>query len=844
MYANDSQQQLFATLMILLALATAPLVVAGEGTAPQQQTQAAASPRVDQFGDPLPAGAIARLGSNRFRTPDVVNSLAFSPDDRTLMAHCDGQVLVWARDSGKEVRRFSVPPEQISSFSPDGRALALFDGERLRLWDTARGKELRKWDFPKGWNRFPPVISADGTCLAVGVDNSVLLYDCTSDKPPKLLEFDATIETLAFSPDGRRLAVALRDSPVQLWDLSTRKHVRDLGNKFAFHLAGLCFSPDGKCLACRTLAGVTLLDIATGKARAQLQPYFGESPLLFNSDGSGLIASDASGVQLFDRTLHKKVDFSTDYLDRPIPALSRDGKTLAVGGRQGEYRQIRLWDLTQARQRPVEAGHSIRLNLLQFSADGKTLVTGDPQKLLFWDTESGWRRRETHGNDLSEPLLSADLGRLARVWADSISLWDLTGATKRTELNYGGKDCIRHAAFSPDGKYLVTAHNRRDRDGGGEASGDNGLHIWDLGTGKEIRSMSTSRAGLYGLLRLTPDGTRAITASIGGQISDRYTFEDWSKGGPIYLWDLRLGKEVMTLEGHQGAALSLGVSADSRLLASAGYDKTVRLWELASGKTVFKLTTGPNWLQRMAFSPDGRLLAAPCLSHDKPCPIGLWDLTTGMEVHRFKGHRADFEFLAISPDGSRLASGLENGTVLIWDLAPVQKAIRRGPAKLRTDDRPRRWADLASLDALQAYRAVWALTDCGDQAVDLIQQHLRPARTDARRLKELIANLDSRSFAIRQAAVRELEQLGELAEPALRHVLATGPSLEARRRIEPLLDYQRLHLNPETLRRIRAVWVLENIRTSRARKVLQALASGEATARLTQEAANALKRLK
>ena len=111
-------------------------------------------------------------------------------------------------------------------------------------------------------------------------------------------------------------------------------------------------------------------------------------------------------------------------------------------------------------------------------------------------------------------------------------------------------------------------------------------------------------------------------------------------------------------------------------------------------------------------------------------------------------------------------------------------------------------------------------------------------------MQQLIADLDSAQFAVREEASRELEKLGEPVEPALRQALRSRPTLETRRRLERLLEKLDAPVPPvETLRALRAVEVLEHIGTAEARRVVQDLARGAAGAGLTEEAAAAVQRM-
>jgi hypothetical protein len=137
------------------------------------------------------------------------------------------------------------------------------------------------------------------------------------------------------------------------------------------------------------------------------------------------------------------------------------------------------------------------------------------------------------------------------------------------------------------------------------------------------------------------------------------------------------------------------------------------------------------------------------------------------------------------------------------------------------------------------------LANTPDETLPLLKEHLHPARpVDPERLRRLLADLESEQFAVREKAQADLEELGDLTEPALRKVLADKPALEMRRRVQAVLE--RLHApvkQPELLRALRAVAVLEDIATPQARRLLEELAAGTPEARLTREARAALERL-
>jgi hypothetical protein len=165
--------------------------------------------------------------------------------------------------------------------------------------------------------------------------------------------------------------------------------------------------------------------------------------------------------------------------------------------------------------------------------------------------------------------------------------------------------------------------------------------------------------------------------------------------------------------------------------------------------------------------------------------ILIWDLTQDKEQRRFHGFDSWVRSLAFSPDGRRLISGLNDSTLLVWD---VNMPPAASGDELGAEGAAKAWADLATADASPAFRARKKLASAPDDAIDLLRKHLHPAQpADPRCLRRLLAELESEQFAMREKAQKELETLGELAEPALRQTLAKKPTLEVRRRVQAVL---------------------------------------------------------
>jgi RNA polymerase sigma factor (sigma-70 family) len=787
----------------------------------------------DQLGDPLPADALLRLGTLRFRSGGVVQTLAFTKDGKTLLSSgWNNAICRWDSQSGAELKPWAGSEQRFldAAVSTDGKTLVGGTGDgNLQVWDLTAGKQINKVAVPGGKTIRHVAVAPDGRIAVVaGDDNPVRLLDLTTGALLRvLITYSQTPSCLAFSPDGKLVASASYDGTAHVHEVDTGKEVSQPQAKKAIFYS-LCFAPDSKTLLAGEVNTLSFWDARTGQLQRRVQGIAGHiGAIQFASDGKTFAGGTSEGVIHIWETAAAAAAVKQLHKIRAhadgVHALgfSADGAVLASGGSE---HAVRLWDTKSAKQLNTLVGHQERVTTVAVAPGGKVIATAAwDHSIRLWDGDTGQELRRlswtpTENLPLGTAKFVNSLSLSAAGYDNKVLLWDLArGEPVRT---FPGV----FAALSPDGKHLVTS------EWSGAAS------LYEVGTGKEIRQFKGHLSALTHL-QLTPDGQTLVTASVGRPPGFGGEGASWDKQ-TIWLWDVPTGKVRLRFGGEFHSNI-LALAPDGRTLSTARMmDKHVQLWELATGKERATLHGHGEMIYGTAFSPDGKFLASGSMDNT----IRLWQLPGGKHAHTFEGHRGWVLDVAFTPDGRKLVSGSLDTTALVWKMPNLPQP--REP-KLTPADLEKLWDELASADTKAAYQAIAALAAAPGQAVPFLGEQLkRVTAPDAKVVAQLIADLESDNFAARQKATAALEKLGDVVVPQLRAALEKRPALEAARRIEKILDsIAGLSLPPEKLRDLRAVEALEYIATASARTVLQALAEGAAGAPLTRDSQAALQRL-
>jgi WD40 repeat protein len=784
--------------------------------------------RTDLYGDPLPPGAIARLGTVRLRHRHPVESVIFTRDGNSVIAADsalggsgdDNRICVYDVGTGKLRSSFQGHPSGCETFalSPDGKVLAgIGSAGSIRLWDLSTGRFLREFGANVEGNLLQCTFSPDGKTLASVGHSGILLWDPATGKQLCRMGKLGAVWSVAFSPDGQFLATGWMNGTLGLWDVHTKKAVWELGSeKAGFH--AVAFSHDGKTIAAGGADGkVLLVGAADGKEVRRWAAHrkvghdrHSVHALAFSPDGKILASGgDDALVRLWDAGTGKG-GHTLEGHDGTVysVAFSPDGRTLASASFD---HSVRLWDVSAGKERPAFVGHRNLVRCLAFSPDGKTLASGSIDGTVrLWDCLRMAQLRVLEGGHINPGSLAFSPGGslLACGVGDGVIRLHEAGTGKVVRLLEGHRDRVHWLAFSPDGAALASFGR------------DDTLRVWNLATGKERLRVSTENSAAESW----------VAFSSGGQLLACPEGE-----GTLRLWDWSAGRETPRSVRLRKEARPMPGSPEEGNESAIGMGRSLRFCQADGGKEALSCVAFSGFIHRVTFSPDGRLLAS--CSEREPV-IRLWEVATGEEIHRFQGHRDAAADVAFSPDGRLLASGSWDHTVLIWDL--------QGSLEADPKSNPERcWKDLADGNARAAYRTVWFLAGMPARSVPLLAQRLRPvpALTPGR-LDRLLANLNSDDFQVRSKAAAALEEVGDVAEPALRKVLRAPPSPEVRRQVEALIAKMETPVAPpERLRALRALAVLEHIGSPEAKEVLARLADGAPEARLTKEAKASLARL-
>jgi WD40 repeat protein len=470
--------------------------------------------RTDLHGDPLPAGALARLGTSRLQHGGQILALAYSPDGKWLAsAGADRVIRLWDAETGKPGLSLEGHQNSVRSlaFVPAGEGKpakilvsASFD-KTIRFWDLQTGKEL-SYIINHPGPATVLVVSPDGKLVASAGNDAPHIFLWKVEDGTEVRRWKAHeggVMALAFAGDGKTIAsgglaqrLAAKNDPmddygVALWETDTGK----VRQTFAGHTTvawAVALSADGKFLASGGIdkkegRSVLLWDAATGKQLRAVGAKFAvidPRNLALTSDGKTLVVGDIPGIKVFD------TDSGAEQRGLPAPVLDRvqalafapDGLTLASAGEKG---RIHLWDMAQRTAKlGATYGHTQPLTSVAVAPDGKIIATTcEDGTVWLWDRATAKPLRQLKHQKVPGVVVvwcaafSPDSRTVALSHQrDGITLWDVQTGQLQRQIKEKNLDRIVCVVFSPDGKWLAS-----------ESIDQPHASVWDAATGDLVR---------------------------------------------------------------------------------------------------------------------------------------------------------------------------------------------------------------------------------------------------------------------------------------------------------------------------------------------------------------------
>ncbi len=400
-------------------------------------------------------------------------------------------------------------------------------------------------------------------------------------------------------------------------------------------------------------------------------------------------------------------------------AYSPDGQLIATGSDNAEG-YVMVWDASTGQRVATITGHEARVTSVEFSADGKSILTGSADRTArIFDIESG---RETakflgHLMGVWQATFSPDNRQVATASEDGSALvWDVASgnASPRFQSHQGP---VYAVAFSQDGSQVVTAGADKrvlmwqpgqlvefDFDNaiqkfarrGAAAAQKDTTNYKEMGQSKAdqhagaVRSVKFSRDGSVlvssghdNTVKLwTPDGklvktlrghgswVRSSDVSADGKLVLSGGYDETQQ---IRLWDVdKYVQQGQVLAGHDSEILAASFSQDGEQVLTASRDRTVKSWDFASGLPQLTFTEGHKYLaSRARFLPGDKQLITAAVDNT----ARIWDVSKGAQIGEFAGTGLNAAF-AISTDGKQLMTGSEGSDLKLWDIAS-RKLIAR-----------------------------------------------------------------------------------------------------------------------------------------------------------------------
>ncbi|HLU68608.1 MAG TPA: WD40 repeat domain-containing protein, partial [Kofleriaceae bacterium] len=627
------------------------------GLGPPGARQESAGPSVSQadqagpkdaLGDPLPAGAIARLGSLRMLDRHL-EQMIFLPGGAQLVSASYDRYVVWDAATGRrlfELQRADTGPAL--AVTPSGQRLAtsVVGSREIQIWDLAERKAL---DAVQADGEVKALCYLDETALVAGAEGVVTVLGAPGAEPVRVSGGFDKLTSIACG-GGKVIAVGDDSGAVHVIDLRKELVAAARLGAARKRIAAVAVSRDGARVAAAAEDGTALVwSLAAPAEPVVIQAHDGAvASVVFSPDGSRLWTSGGDpwlrAWNPADGALIKEMT-AADGLTVQLMALSPDGKRAATwsehrGAKGSEAGRFWLWDLATGDPLAEPERHLEPLTGIAYSPDGALIATSsEDDTVRLWEAQSGKAR---------SVLTSAQGAVNALEFARGGELIYSAGADARLVGWRHADDTVADALPPIGGK--VNAFDVA-ADGSRAITGDETgrVWMWDLAARARLQALDRRTYASVTTVALSPDGK---LAAMGG--SERV----------VLVIGTGSGSEIARLTPDVVSHYAVTFSPDGAILATASDDGRVRLWDTRTWKLLRALEGHDGPVRCVAFSRDGTLLA----SGSSDGTARVWEVATGSEKKVLSGHQGAVSGVAFSPDGARLATASRDRTALIWEL--------------------------------------------------------------------------------------------------------------------------------------------------------------------------------
>lgn len=453
-----------------------------------------------------------------YRIPhdEIVCDAQFSPDGIHLATACqDGSVRIWDISEEPRVTRVLRLSDQaiLLEYNQDGSRLLVADAqEALTWWDPKEGILLQAgMRHPAQIHNYSIAISPDNSMVAAGLSNGeTWVWRIQEPERPEAIEFihEGKINSVRFSPDGRRVVTASNDKTVRIWNVESGSMLNAPGlhDGLVMHAE---FSPDGEKIVTSSYDyNVRIFDSET--LDLLMDPILARGWTLkahFSLDGNKIFAPTYPHFARFWNVEDGSMigdPFKVEAYPRDID-FSAKRNWMAIAS--SSYR-AQIWSVEPRLETPIrELPHGARVHSVKFTQDGSALLTASADNAVrLWDLDtfepelpemmhdgvvvsSNFSRDETK-------IISASKDNTARIW-DAV-----TGESVVPPLQHDGD--VNAAVFGPQGKWALTA------------SDDGYARLWDVASGIQVTE-ATHHEGPVTDIRISPDGAYYVSVDATGK---------------------------------------------------------------------------------------------------------------------------------------------------------------------------------------------------------------------------------------------------------------------------------------------------------------------------------------